>query len=142
MSWSYSGNPSSSDRDKVRFTIGDTDSCQPMLQDEEIDYLLSVYISVGSASYQSAQAILAKLSKEYNQSVGSVSYSLSDRVGHYKQLVDKLKAESFAVGALPYCGGISISDKEAKESNPDRVEPKFTIDLHKNVSISLGDDEE
>ena len=43
MSWSYSGNPSSSDLDALRFLIGDTDENAPIMQDEELQYLITEY---------------------------------------------------------------------------------------------------
>ena len=39
MTWSYSGDPASSDRDAIRFYIGDTDTTLQLLQDEDIDFL-------------------------------------------------------------------------------------------------------
>lgn len=39
--WSYSGNPASSEKDKYRFLLSDTDSTSPILSDEEISYILT-----------------------------------------------------------------------------------------------------
>lgn len=41
MAWTYSGNPASSDRDKIRFLIGDVASTPQSLSDEELQYLIS-----------------------------------------------------------------------------------------------------
>lgn len=41
MSWTYSGDPSSSKLDECRFILGDTDESQPILQDEEILFIIS-----------------------------------------------------------------------------------------------------
>ncbi len=43
MSWSYSGNPKDSPIDEVRFLVGDTNKNEPILQDEEIQYLIDEY---------------------------------------------------------------------------------------------------
>ena len=43
MSWSYSGNPKDSPIDDVRFLVGDTNKNEPILQDEEIQYLIDEY---------------------------------------------------------------------------------------------------
>ena len=40
MSWTYSGDPSSSELDECRFLISDTDEASPILQDEEIKYII------------------------------------------------------------------------------------------------------
>lgn len=42
MGWTYTGNPQDSDRDLVRFLLGDTVQTAQSLSDEELDYLLSV----------------------------------------------------------------------------------------------------
>ena len=41
MTWTYSGNPSSTERDAVRFLVGDTDTNDQLLSNEEIDYLVT-----------------------------------------------------------------------------------------------------
>jgi hypothetical protein len=43
MSWSYSGNPKESPIDEVRFLVGDTNEREPIMQDEEIQYLIDEY---------------------------------------------------------------------------------------------------
>lgn len=40
MSWTYSGNPTSSTLDESRFLIGDTNESSPIMQDEEIQYII------------------------------------------------------------------------------------------------------
>lgn len=42
MGWTYTGNPQDSDRDLVRFLIGDHTQDAQSLSDEELDYLLAV----------------------------------------------------------------------------------------------------
>ena len=45
MSWSYSGNPATSDIDALRFMLKDTIEEDPILQDEEIQFILDNYKS-------------------------------------------------------------------------------------------------
>ncbi|ATW59905.1 hypothetical protein SEA_WALTZ_27 [Arthrobacter phage Waltz] len=40
MTWTYSGNPGASDRDRVRFLIGDRTQTPQSITDEELQYLL------------------------------------------------------------------------------------------------------
>lgn len=126
MTWNYSGDPSDSQLDEVRFLIGDTDTTDQLLQDAEINYLLTTEGSVLGAAYRSALAIVAKLSREFDQAVGSVKYNLSQRVKQYNDLVLSLKAQLGISGSIPFVGGISISDKESRREDTDRVQPKFT----------------
>ena len=41
MDWTYSEDPASNAKDKVRFLIGDTDPADPQLKDAEILFLIS-----------------------------------------------------------------------------------------------------
>ena len=43
MSWNYSGNPASGTVDRLRFLCGDTNEAEPILQDEEIQFLIDEY---------------------------------------------------------------------------------------------------
>lgn len=140
MSWSYSGDPQNSPLDQVRFLIGDTNSSVPLLSDEEILYLLNrENNNIYAAAYYAAKAIVAKLSREYDQSVGAVRYSLSQRVKQYETLASNLKLMFESNSAVPYCGGISVSDKESREEDTDRVEPIFFRDLHDDKTIDKND---
>ena len=40
MSWTYSGNPANSQVDECRFLLGDTNESAPIMQDEEIQYII------------------------------------------------------------------------------------------------------
>lgn len=135
MAWSYSGDPSSSAKDKVRFLIGDTLSIDPLLQDEEI---LSVILDEPNptlAAAISARAIAAKFSREANRTVGKTSISASDKAKAYLELAKKLEDEntkSKTFKAVPYAGGISLSDKAIDEDDPDRTKPFFERDMFEN----------
>lgn len=60
MAWTYSGDPSTSPRDQVRFLLGDTKGQQPVsLSDAEIDWLLTqngsnAYLAGANAAQQMA----------------------------------------------------------------------------------------
>ena len=43
MAFSYSGDPTESQVDLLRFTLGDTDESAPLMQDAEYEYLISQY---------------------------------------------------------------------------------------------------
>lgn len=137
MTWTYSGNPGSSVRDAVRFLVGDTNPKSQLLTDEEIQYLIGENGATKTIviAIDAVEKILAKLSTEYDQSVGAVSYSLNQRIENYRKLLVDLRRKSVVTGATPYCGGISISDKCNRKSNPDRTIPKFTVDLHQNPEL-------
>lgn len=105
MTWTYSGDPSSSVRDAVRFTVGDTDETEELVSDEEIDYLLTIHNGVGMAAVGAARAIAAKYSRKSDQSraVGDLSLSqqYSQQSLNYHHLADHLLAIASGIDAPP-----------------------------------------
>ncbi len=126
--WSYTGNPSDSTRDKVRFLIGDTDTGDQQLQDEEIDAMLTDNAdNAYTAAIACAEVLVARFSRYVTKSVGDLSISYGERVTNYKSLLGQLRMRSSIQSAAPYCGGISVSDKLTDEADTDRVAPAFSI---------------
>ena len=145
LKFSYSGNPSSSQKDEVRFLIGDTDADRPMLADSEILYLISKYGSAVNASIQAALALVAKFSRMADESVGSVSKSYSQLSEQFRKLSNDLQKKQSIDSCMPYAGGISISDKISNETDLNRVDNFFYRDLHNESphsvsSITSGDE--
>jgi len=124
MTWTYSGNPSSTTRDEVRFLVGDTNTNDQLVTDEEIAYALASE-STYNAAATVAEAIAAKLSREADFSVDGLSKSLSQRADSYRMLSQKLRSRAAVKAVSPYAGGISVSDKIAVEANTDRTQPRF-----------------
>ncbi len=134
MAWTYSGDPSASGRDAIRFLIGDTDPTDPQLQDAEIDWMLAEHTSSYLAAAHCCQALAAKYARLADKSVGDLSISFSQRQEAYTKMFNRLErlAAVHGTGAPVYAGGISESDKEIDETDTDRVQPAFTVDLMKN----------
>jgi hypothetical protein len=133
MSWSYSGDPSLSSRDKVRFLIGDTDDTDEQLQDEEIDAMLADNSSEPyAAAIACAYVLAAKYSRRADRSVGDLSISYNQIGDSYRKLATQLKSQAAtsSAGFKPYAGGISISDKEVDEENDDLKRPNFKLGMH------------
>lgn len=97
MTWTYSGDPGSSTRDLVRFLIGDTDTTDQLLTNEEIDYLITTFTDGYSAAIGAVNALIAKFARQVDESKKvadlSLSRSLTARVAQYTTLRDTLTAE-------------------------------------------------
>lgn len=131
MSWSYSGNPSDSDKDRVRFLIGDTNEDDQLLTDEEIESSLTKNGSdVLQAAVESCYAIAANFSREADIQTGDYSEDLSQRAEAYKDLADTLEQRSEETGAKPFAGGTSKDDIDSREQDSDRPEPSFKKGIH------------
>ena len=123
MSWSYSGDPGASDLDEVRFLIGDTDTDDQQLSDEEINYLLTSTGSVQAAALEAARSLWAKYSRMVDQKTGDIDIKYSQRKDAYAALIRQLQLGMLPV---PYAGGISEDDKQVDEADSDVVQPAFT----------------
>lgn len=132
MSWSYSGNPASNTKDMVRFLIGDTITADQLLQDEEITAVLAGEPDVTKSAAICAESISAKYSRLADVAVGKTRISYSQKSEAYSRLSDKLTSEvasSKSLKAVPYAGGISVTDKDAQQLDSDRVDPMFERDM-------------
>jgi hypothetical protein len=126
LTWTYTS-PLTSTRDAVRFNIGDTQSADPQLSDEEIDYVLTLRSSVVQAAIMCCDELIARYTRQVTQSVGSVSVSFSDRIGHYKELIARLNLRGAAIE--PFIGGQSISDSDSVNTDTDRNGAIFSVGM-------------
>lgn len=135
--FSYSGNPGHSTKDLVRFLIGDTDSSEWLLQDEEITYLLSLYNgAAANAAIRACEMIIAKFSRLADESAGQVSISFSQKSNSYRSMLGTLRTRLATDDCKPSAGGISVSGKMIVEQNNDRVKPDFTKHMMENKEIA------
>ena len=91
MTFSYSGNPSSSSLDLVRFLLQDTDSTDVLLSNEEINYLIATWTNPYEVARVGAETIsgqFTRLADSTSKSVAdlSISKSYSNKAGQYREL--------------------------------------------------------
>jgi hypothetical protein len=101
MSWSYSGDPSSSDLDQVRLYVQDTDEARQLLTDEEITFLLAqwapAYNSPLYVSAVCAEIIASKFIGEVNVSADGVNVDQGSLFDRYNQLAGSLRDQYHAL---------------------------------------------
>jgi len=100
LGW-YGAAPATSNRDKLRLLLGDTDNDDVLLLDAELDWLLTRNTAVGVVDYteatiEGALALVAKFSRAIDGSNGDVSRSYSQRSAAYRSLADSLRANADA----------------------------------------------
>lgn len=136
MAWSY--NPASlstSDRDKVRLFIGDTDSQREQMQNEEIDYVLTVETSPTLAAAACCDLLAAKYSFQMNTENGSLRISAASRMQHYMDLADRLRkggagtipGDATIINAEMYVGGASKDAKQTLLDDEDNYAGPFRL---------------
>ena len=128
MTWSYTGNPSDSAKDAIRFLIGDTDTTDQLLSNEEIAWtnLEASGTTTGTnalyeAAYRACIIIASSFTRFADKSLGDLSVSYSQRAGAYREQALRMKALASRSNSvpIPYAGGILISDKEIDQENSD-----------------------
>lgn len=126
MTWSYSGDPSRSDLDEVRFLIGDTVESDPQLQDEEINYLLNGYGDSQAAAIAACENLIAHYSRYVDQKTGDIDIKFSQRIANLKERIATIRRQ-IGILAQPYAGGITKSDRDIDLEDTDLVQPAFEV---------------
>jgi hypothetical protein len=135
MGWNYGGDPSANSRDAIRFLIGDTDTNDQLLNDEEIAWVNNQVTgsdsstdSLYTVAYRCMLTIASKFSRLADQAVGDMKVDMSQKSRGAREQAASLKllAESEGGTPTPYAGGITVSDKELDLDNSDLVKPYFT----------------
>lgn len=127
---SYSGDPTSSPLDEIRFRLGDTDETSELLTDAEIEaciLLASDDENANDAAVMAVKAILAKLARSSaDRQVGNLRLSKSQVVSHYRALLADLEAGANRGVSIPFAGGILVADKDIIYDDTSRVPAAFT----------------
>lgn len=142
--WNYSGDPTTSPKDEVRFLTGDVNQNDPQLLDAEINYTLKLVYGTSppppSGNYVPAiyclQAIAAKYARAADKSVGDLHISYGQRQKQYLEMIVMLRQRA-SLAAVPfYVGGLSIGDKLTAYLNPDLLTTAVRIDGMSNADTN------
>lgn len=109
MAFNYTtGNILLNGRDRIRFELGDTDSANPLLQDEEIDAVIVIEGGFYRAAAMCAFTIARKFSREVSYSVGPLKLDLGARAKSYREMADVFLKQAAREGTQPYpvAGGL------------------------------------
>ena len=100
MSFSYSGDPKQSDKDAARFLIGDTDEANPIMQDEEIQYILDTYgADTNTSKYQLFNRAATLFARDIKRSLGPQSEDPTSRLEFFRAQAEYYK-NLVAVGGV------------------------------------------
>lgn len=140
MGWSYTGDPLSSPIDAIRFLIGDTDSTEPQLQDEEIAFLVTTWRNKGTmywAASQAAETIAAKYTREIALSSDSQTLDLSQLSQKYMTLAEQLRSKHWQLlaGGNVDVGGIT----PGQQPDPSVLPTAFGRGMHDNYQAGEQD---
>ena len=140
MAWSYDeGNLNTTDAlgrlNATRLLIGDTDTNDEQVQDEEVAFALAqANNNVYLAGAWLCRGIAAKYSRSVDQEIsGALKESSSQLQSQYLELADTLEkqARKFGGGIGVAAGGITVSTVDGVRENTNRVQPSFYQDQFK-----------
>lgn len=108
--WTYDGDPMGDRKDEVRFLVGDTDTTEQLVTDEEVNFVLSQYPPVTGkpawlASAHVADGIAARFARRADRSVGPLSISAKQQRDHYVELAASLRV-LYATNGLSSVAGM------------------------------------
>ena len=119
--------------DNVRFLVGDNDNDDIQITNDNIVFALDeTGDDVYAAAAVCARAIAAKYSRQVDTRFESVASDYSQRAENYYKLARRLEQQSKKYGkkglGMPDAGGLTYTDIDLADENPDRVKPKFRQD--------------
>ena len=126
MTWSYSGDPSTSGRDAVRFLIGDTIKKDPLVQNEEITATIATNPNLGLAGAFILDALSAKFSRFPTTRVGDISVSGNQRAQEFAARAKELRKKA-RKSARIFFGGTSISVNRGFHQDVDTRQPQIRV---------------
>lgn len=142
MSWSYSGDPSLSTKDQVRFWLQDVDETMPLLSDEELLWLYETHgkdMHGGEiwAAAIAAEVLANRFAREVSISADGVSVQLSELQDRYEKLALNLRDAWHQFGSAASGDFASVLIDEGIDPS---IKPlMFGIGFHDNYEAGQQD---
>lgn len=133
MAATYSGNPSSSDSDKVRFLLGDTDMTDPKFQDPEIAFLLTEWNDPYLAASEGAQQLANTAASWMTYTADGNSLTLDQLQAKYSLMADQLRAQYNRQNRVaPWNAQADVGEWDAYEADESIVSANFGLGITDN----------
>ena len=142
MTWTFTNNPSNSNRDLVRILINDTNTSSQLLSDEYIDYTIARKNNAYLAASQCAGTVAGQNTQQATKKqVGDLSLWYSEQATEYRTLAKTLRLEA-ASSVTPYSGGISVDDKNTQRDDEDWDRPFAEVGMHDHPNTNQRYDDD
>lgn len=141
MAFTYSGDPASSEKDQLRFLLQDTDAMFPLLQDEELAWLIAEWMPKYDSLLYVASVAAATISRRFagivSVSADGVSVNTADLAQRYRDLALELRDQ---YKAAMIGGEVDIANVMIGSGPEPGVRPlRFGVGLHDNPEAGLQD---
>jgi len=130
MTFTYDVALLSEDLNRIRLEIGDTDSNRPLLEDQEIEQIISETTTFNMQVAKCCRLICSIFASEPTSvRIEGFSESFKDAYAHFETLA--LYYEHLGGGGgVPWMGSHDVAFKEATELDTSLVSPSFKRGLH------------
>lgn len=98
MTWTYSGDPSVDEKDKYRFLIGDTNAKEPILQDAEIQYVISEHSEHNTRLYLLYDRAADFFARKIKRTVGPIEEDPIERQKYFAAKAAQYKMIAYSTG--------------------------------------------
>lgn len=128
MTFTYNAAGLDTDLNRIRLEIGDTDSTRILLQDEEIEQILTEQSDFNlqvAACCRLICSLFAGKAERYR--IEEFTESRREIYERYKEMANRYAAKG---GGTPWAGSIDVDFKEATEEDTSLVTPLFKRGMH------------
>lgn len=107
-------------RTTIRFLIGDTDTNDQLISNEEIAYIVTQQGSVNRSASECCRAIAAKFARNMSRSIGGLQADFAAKHRQYLAMADNLLTKEETSPVSPFVSGYEIDKKQAREDDTNR----------------------
>lgn len=136
----YSGDPSTSAKDEIRFWLGDINMARPVWLDPEIEFISSKIPNTRMAASHLLEIKAQEFARKSDIRVGDVSKAYGKAADSMLKFANSLKEDALK-NARPFFGGLSKSGKRNLHDDLDATQPQFYIGQTDNpYAVQMNDD--
>jgi hypothetical protein len=116
---------------RIRLEIGDTDSLRQLLQDEEIEQVITEQSSFKAQCAACCRLIVSIFAgKPQSISLGDgFKETSTEMYNRYLEMAKRYEAQ----GSAPWSSAIDVATKESYTADTSTMQPNFRLGMHRNV---------
>lgn len=126
MTFTFSNTSITTDLAKVRHLIGDTDSTDPLLTDEQITFELVEDSNIYFAAANCCDRICAGLARKIDRNGTGFSATRSQKFQHYKDLSEILRSRA-GLQCDAYWSNLSLDNADSIRQDSNYIQPSFGV---------------
>jgi hypothetical protein len=124
MAFTWTGDPSASTIEKIRWEIHDIDSGTAKFQDAEIEYAYEIEGSILGAAARLCEVLQVRYSDASSRTMGPLRVDMSNMANLFANKAKDLRKKIMGK-AQPYVGGYDVTKEETFEDDSNLIQPSF-----------------